>query len=60
MPEGEIFNVITNGRNTMFSYADKIDPADRWAIIAYLRALQRAQQGSLEDVPAANRSELGL
>jgi len=60
MPEGEIFNTVTNGRNTMFAYGDKIPAADRWAIIAYLRALQRAQLGSVEDVPAANRSELGL
>ncbi|MGH8017164.1 MAG: c-type cytochrome [Opitutaceae bacterium] len=60
MPEGEIFNTITNGRNTMFAYGDKIKPAGRWAIVAYIRALQRAQQGSVEDVPAANRSELGL
>jgi mono/diheme cytochrome c family protein len=60
MPEGEIFNTITNGRNTMFGYGDKIQAADRWAIVAYVRALQRAQQGTVDDVPAANRSELGL
>lgn len=58
MAEGEIFNTITNGKNTMFAYGDRVPPADRWAIIAYVRALQRAQQGRLDDVPPANRSEL--
>jgi len=60
MPEGEIFNTITNGKNTMFGYGDKIPADDRWAIIAYIRALQRAQQGTIDDVPPAKRSELGL
>lgn len=60
MPEGQLFNTITNGRNTMLGYGDKIPEADRWAIIAYVRALQRAQQGRVDDVPAANRAELGL
>jgi mono/diheme cytochrome c family protein len=58
--EGEIFNTITNGKNTMLGYGDRIPPRDRWAIIAYVRALQRAHQGTTDDVPPANRSELGL
>ena len=58
MPEGELFNTITNGKNTMFGYADKITPEDRWAVVAYLRALQRAQDGRLADVPASHRAEL--
>ncbi len=58
--EGDIFNTITNGKNTMLSYADKVDPSDRWAVVAYVRALQRAQGGSVADVPAAHKSELGL
>jgi mono/diheme cytochrome c family protein len=44
----------------MLSYADKLVPADRWAVIAYVRALQRAQTGTAADVPAAHKSELGL
>jgi mono/diheme cytochrome c family protein len=60
MAEGEIFNTITNGKATMYGYGDRIPAADRWAIIAYVRALQRAQNGRVEDVPAANRAELGL
>ena len=58
MPEGEIFNTITNGKNTMFSYADKLAPDDRWAVIAYVRALQRAQHATIADVPADQRGGL--
>lgn len=58
--EGEIYQTITNGKNNMLSYADKLVPADRWAVIAYVRALQRAQTGTAADVPAAHKSELGL
>lgn len=60
MAVGEIFNTITNGKNTMFPYADKVVPEDRWAIIAYIRALQRAQMGTVADVPPSHKSELGL
>jgi hypothetical protein len=61
MPEGEIFNTITNGKNTMLPYADKLAPEDRWAVVAYVRALQRAQQGTVAEVtdPAAKTS-LGI
>lgn len=58
--EGEIYQTITMGKNNMLSYADKLVPADRWAVIAYVRALQRAQTGTAADVPAAHKSELGL
>jgi mono/diheme cytochrome c family protein len=58
MPEGEIFNTITNGKNTMFPYADKLSPDDRWAVIAYVRALQRAQHASMADVPDGLRGGL--
>lgn len=57
-PDGHIFNTITNGIRTMPPYGDQISPADRWAIIAYVRALQRSQNARLEDVPADLRSEL--
>jgi mono/diheme cytochrome c family protein len=61
MPEGEIFNTITNGKNTMLPYADKLVPEDRWAVVAYVRALQRAQQGAVADVTdAAERTKLGI
>ena len=61
MPDGEIYNTITAGKNTMLSYADKLTPEDRWAVVAYVRALQRAQQGTAADVTdAAAKSTLGL
>lgn len=59
MPEGEIFNTITNGKATMYPYGDRVPPEDRWAIIAYVRALQRAARGTLQDVPEENRAALG-
>lgn len=63
MAEGEIFNTITHGspNQNMLSYADKLLPEDRWAVILYVRALQRAQTGTAADVsdPAA-RQTLGL
>jgi cytochrome c5 len=58
MADGEIFNTITNGKNTMMAYGPNITVADRWAIIAYLRALQRSQNGSVQDVPPEHRAEL--
>lgn len=57
-PDGEIYNTITNGKNTMFPLGDKIEPQDRWAVVAYVRALQRSQNGRIEDVPASHQGEL--
>ncbi len=57
-PLGHFFEVITNGYGVMYSYADRVSPADRWAIIAYIRALQRSQHATLADVPAAQRAAL--
>ena len=58
MADGEIFNTITNGKNTMMAYGPNIMVADRWAIIAYLRALQRSQNAAIADVPEQHRAEL--
>lgn len=60
MPEGEIFNTITYGKNTMGPYGAKLRPEERWKVILYLRALQRAGTASIDDVPAEHRGELGL
>jgi mono/diheme cytochrome c family protein len=60
MPEGELYNTVTNGKNTMMGYGDKLDTRDRWAVVAYLRALQRAHNGKASDVPQANKAELGI
>jgi mono/diheme cytochrome c family protein len=56
--DGEIFNVVSNGRRSMPAYKFQISVEDRWAIIAYLRVLQRAWHASPTDVPAAHRTEL--
>ena len=58
MSDGEIFNTITNGKNTMMAYGPNVIIADRWAIIAYLRALQRNQNAAIADVPEEHRPEL--
>jgi mono/diheme cytochrome c family protein len=58
MADGEIFNTITNGKNTMMAYGPNVMVADRWAIIAYLRALQRSQNATANDVPTEHRAEL--
>jgi mono/diheme cytochrome c family protein len=60
MPEGELFNTITNGKGLMGYYRDKLTVEDRWAVIAYMRVLQRSQNASIDDVPQANRKDLGL
>src|SRR5438067_4285011 len=58
MADGEIFNTITNGKNTMMAYGPTLMVADRWAIIAYLRALQRSQGAAVADVPPEHRADL--
>jgi mono/diheme cytochrome c family protein len=58
MPDGQIFETITHGKNTMGPYGSNITVEDRWAIIAYIRALQRSQTAQLADVPAEKRTEL--
>jgi hypothetical protein len=60
MAVGEIFDTITNGKNQMGAYGSKLSPSERWAIIAYVRALQLAQNAKVEDVPVEFRSKLGL
>ena len=60
MAEGEIFNTLTNGKGLMGYYKDKMTEEDRWAVIAYVRVLQRAQNATVADVPQANRKDLGL
>jgi mono/diheme cytochrome c family protein len=57
-PVGYFFDVVTNGFGTMPDYATQIEVADRWRIIAYIRALQLSQHSTLADVPADKRDEL--
>ena len=56
--DGHFFDVITNGVGRMASYASRVDPADRWAIVAYIRALQLSQSATIEDVPPLERQRL--
>ncbi len=57
-PVGHFYDVISNGYGAMYSYAARIPPRDRWAIVAYIRALQMSQHASIDDVPEAERSKL--
>jgi hypothetical protein len=52
MTDGEIFNTVTRGKNLMAAYGPTVAVKDRWAIIAYLRALQLSRLGSTNDLPA--------
>jgi mono/diheme cytochrome c family protein len=58
MADGEIFDTITHGKNTMLAYGPNVRVTDRWAIIAYLRALQRSQNATQADVPPEHRAEM--
>jgi len=58
MPDGQLFSTITNGKNTMGAYGPNIAVEDRWAIVAYLRALQRSQRSELKDLPPEKQKEL--
>ena len=55
---GYFFDVMTNGFGAMYSYASRVKARDRWAIAAYIRALQLSQNATLEDVPADVRERL--
>lgn len=57
-PPGYLYDVITSGFGSMPDYASQIAPEDRWAIVAYMRALQLSQRAALGDVPAAERGTL--
>jgi len=57
-PVGHYFDVITNGFGAMPDYAVQVAPRDRWAIIAYVRALQLSARAMLADVPAAERDRI--
>lgn len=58
MPDGELFHVVSHGKGLMQGYAGQVTVEDRWAMVAYLRALQLARLGTLDDVPEAQRGTL--
>jgi mono/diheme cytochrome c family protein len=60
MADGEIYNTITNGKNSMSAYWHQVKVLDRWAIVAYIRALQFSQSADLSLIPAPEREKLGV
>jgi mono/diheme cytochrome c family protein len=58
-PVGHVFDVITNGYGAMYSYGDRIPPADRWAIVAYVRTLQMSQATPVNQLDANQLREVG-
>lgn len=57
-PDTLFYDVITHGYGVMYPYGDRVAPADRWDIVAYIRALQLAAYAPLSDVPPAQRQQL--
>jgi cytochrome c553 len=57
-PVGHFFDVMTQGYGIMYSYAERVKPKDRWAIAAYIRALQLSQNMKLAELPADERAKL--
>jgi mono/diheme cytochrome c family protein len=53
-----LFDVISNGFGAMYAHGDRVQPRDRWAIVAYIRALQLSQHAALDDVPADQQTLL--
>lgn len=58
-PDRHFYDVISNGYGVMHAYADRVPPADRWAIVAYIRALQLSQNAPVAQLPPALRAKLG-
>jgi mono/diheme cytochrome c family protein len=57
-PAGHFFDVITNGFGAMPDYATQVKAEDRWAIVAYVRALQLSEHATLADVPPSERDKI--
>ena len=57
-PPGHFVDIMLNGFGAMADYSDKVDARDRWAITAYIRALQLSEHATIEDVPANERGAL--
>ncbi len=57
-PAGHFYQVMTDGYGSMYSYAARVEPEDRWRIAAYIRVLQLSQHATIDDVPEAERQKL--
>ena len=60
MPVGHFYDVITNGYGAMYSYASRIEPQDRWAVVAYIRVLQLSQHGSVNDLTPEEKAKIDV
>ncbi|MEM8866692.1 MAG: cytochrome c [Verrucomicrobiota bacterium] len=58
--DGYLFDVITNGKGLMLGLKDRLSPEERWAVVLYVRALQRSQNAAAADLPAGPKTELGF
>jgi mono/diheme cytochrome c family protein len=58
MPDGQIYDAISNGIRNMPSYKEQIRPDDRWKIVIYVRALQRSQNATIDDIPENLRDDV--
>jgi cytochrome c553 len=56
-PDGHFYDVMTRGYGAMLPFADRLTPADRWAVVAYVRALQRSQRVALSDLPPGDQAQ---
>lgn len=59
-PVGHYYQVISYGFNNMYNYANRVQPEDRWAIVAYIRTLQLSQNAELDQLPPEIQSELAV
>jgi mono/diheme cytochrome c family protein len=59
-PVGQIFHTITKGQGKMASYASSLTPKERWAVVLYVKALQRSRNATPSDVPDPERNQLKL
>lgn len=58
VPVGHFFDVMTNGLGNMYSYEERVKPRDRWAIAAYIRALQLSQGANLSELPERDQQQI--
>jgi mono/diheme cytochrome c family protein len=60
LTDQHLFDVISNGFGAMYGHGDRVQPRDRWAIVAYVRALQLSQHATLDDMPPDEQARLAL
>src|SRR4051794_17302470 len=58
LTDQHLFDVVSNGFGVMYAYGDRLSPRDRWAVVAYIRALQLSQHAALSDLPSAVQTRM--